>query len=116
MTVTARIGSSQGGDHPYEWEISYDDVSRRVTATATADSSILQITVVVQITAGGATRKVQFLKAGREADADTDFSVAIGGGATLIGPTVAPGQVARIVGKIGTVEGGLPFDESSTHS
>ena len=116
MTVTARIGSSQGGDRPYEWEISYDDTSRRVTAMATADPSMLEITVVVQITAGGATRKVQFLNAGRQADADTDFPVQIGGGDTVIGPAINPNQVARIVGKIGTVEGGLPFDESSTHS
>jgi hypothetical protein len=116
MTVTARIGSSQGGDRPYQWEISYDDVTRRVTAGATADSHITQITGLGQITTAGATRKVQFLQLGGTADADTDFPVTIGAAPAEIGPTVSPAQVARLVGKIGTVEGGLPFTESSTHT
>lgn len=114
MAITASIGGSQGGDFPYTWRIEYDDVTRRVTGDATADSHIAAITVVVTITTGGGTRKVQFVRSGRAADADTDFAVTIGAGPTLIGPTIAPNQVARIVGKIGSSQGGLPFEETSS--
>lgn len=112
MAITAHIGGEQGGDFPYQWTIEYDDVTRRVTAQATADPVIRAITVIVTITAGGGTRKVQFVQSGRAADADTDFPVTIGAGNVVIGPTVQPAQVARIVGKIGTPVGGLPFEES----
>jgi hypothetical protein len=112
VTVTAEIGGEQEGEIPYLWSIVYDDVTRRVTAQATADGKVAAISVVVQITAGGATSKVQFVRAGRQPDADVDFPVVIGAGPTLIGPSIVPAQVARIVGKIGSVDGGLPFTES----
>lgn len=109
MAITARIAGEQGGDLPYLWSLEYDDVTRRVTAEASGNGNVR---VEVTITTGGGTRVVDFVQPGRTPDPDTDFTVTMGSGPTLIGPTIAPAQVARIVGKIGTVTGGLPFSET----
>jgi hypothetical protein len=112
MTVTADIGSTQGGDFPYTWEISYDDVTKRVTAEGSGTRS--DVLVSVQITTAGAVSQVAFVQPG---DTTTfpgaDFRVTMGAGPTLIGPTIQPAAVARLVGKIGTITGGLPFTEES---
>jgi hypothetical protein len=112
MAVTADIGSSQGGDFPYTWEISYDDVTKRVTAQGSGTRS--DVLVSVQITTGGAVTRVAFVQPGDTTTfPNADFRVTMGAGPTLIGPTIQPNQVARLVGKVGTPVGGLPFTEDS---
>jgi hypothetical protein len=64
----------------------------------------------VQIATGGQTQRVEFLQPGTPARADTDFPVQMGAAPAAIGPSVNANQVARIVGKIGSL-GGLPFQE-----
>lgn len=113
MTVTARSGSEQGGgDIAYVWSMEYDDVTRRVTAVATAGPGIAAITVVVQLTAS-LTVTVQFVRSGRAPDAGVDYPVTIGAGPTVIGPAIPPAQVTRLVGKAGSL-GGFVLTESSS--
>jgi hypothetical protein len=113
MTVTARIGGEQTGENvSYVWSMEYDDQSRRVTAVATGEPGIAAITVVVQLTSSS-TVTVQFVRPGRVPDAGVDFPVTIGAGPALIGPTIPPAQVTRIVGKPGAL-GGLVFSETAS--
>lgn len=110
--VTASIGADEAGGFAgggMSWTISYDDSTRRVTAQADGTGNAV---VDVQITTGGATRRVSFVQAGRDPFPNSDFIVIVGSGPTLIGPTIAPAQVARLVSKIGSVVGGLPFEDS----
>jgi hypothetical protein len=114
MAVTAQIGGEQNSANvSYIWSMQYDDVSRRVTAEATADPGIAAITVDVKLTASTSAR-VQFVRDGRDPDPDVDYPVVIGSGPTLVGPTIPPNQVARLIGKSGQTVGGLSFDESSS--
>src|SRR4051812_19410597 len=101
MTVTARIGGEQTGENvSYVWSMEYDDQSRRVTAVATGEPGIAAVTVTGRLTASS-TVTVQFDQPARVPDAGVDFPVTIGAGPAVIGPTIPPAQVSRIVGKPG---------------
>lgn len=107
MAVTARIG---GGGSGFEWEITYDDVTRNVTTTATGPGFHL---VTVQITAT-ITRSVAYKPAGAGASqngalaaqmAAADFQVASDGQVAVLASNVNPAQVTRILSKSGTIGG-----------
>lgn len=117
MTVTASLGGLEVGGPPtgMSWSIEYDDATRNVTATALGAGWCL---VVVQITAS-VTRTVGFYPSAtgltvesRNPDfagmATADFRIVADGSTVILASNVNPNQVSRIVGKSGSVVGGLP--------
>jgi hypothetical protein len=118
MTVTARVGGIEAGGPPsgMSWLIEYDDATRAVTATA-QDAGWCYVTVTVTSTI---TRTVAFYPAatgltGNSQNPDlaarmaaADFRVVADGSTVTLVTGINPNQVSRLVGKAGTVVGGLP--------
>jgi hypothetical protein len=118
MTVTARIGGIEAGGPPtgMSWTIEYDDITRVVTATGQG-AGWCYVTVTVTSTT---TRNVAFYPAAsglavnsQNPDlaarmAAADFRIVADGSTVTLASGVNPNQVSRLVGKAGTVVGGLP--------
>lgn len=116
MAITAQVGAWFWPDR--EWNISYDDVTRNISAVANGDTGFTYI--VISITSsisrsisvfpisGGVSVKPE-LAANMAA---ADFAVAPDGAPVVLASGINANQVSRIVGKTGL--GGL--SATSTHS